>query len=302
MARTVVSGGGGYVGRFIVNHLIELGHEVTVLGRTRPPAELFIAPVAFHPMRLGEELPDDAALADADHFIHAAFDHAPGRYRGGEGDDPAGFRRRNIDGSNALFDMARSAGVSRALFLSSRAVYGTQPPGAPLTEETKPHPDTLYGEVKLAVERHLAALNASSLATASLRVTGVYGPAGPHREDKWTPLIRDWLSGRTISPRAGTEVHGTDVARAVEVLLDAPETAIGGRLFNVSDLVVDHGDVLAVAQQVTGCPHPLPACADETRLNVMETAKLRALGWMPGGRSLFRKTVRDLVERVVARA
>ncbi len=272
---------------------------MAVLGRSRPPAESFIAPVDFHPLELGETPPDGTAFAGADHFIHAAFDHLAGRYRGGEGDDPAGFRRRNIDGSNALFDRAREAGVARALFLSSRAVYGTQPPGAPLTEETKPHPDTLYGEAKLAVERHLAALDAPSFATASLRVTGVYGPAGPHRDDKWTPLIRDWLAGGTIPPRAGSEVHGADVARAVEILLEA---AIGGHVFNVSDVVVDHGDVLAVAQQATGCPHPLPACADETRLNVMDTGKLRALGWAPGGRPLFRKTVRDLVERIVARA
>lgn len=302
MPTTLVSGGAGYVGRFIVDALIERGHEVVVMGRNRPAAGLFVAPVRFVEGGLDPARDQSAVFAGVENFVHAAFDHLPGRYRGGEGDDPAGFRLRNVDGSMALFRQAREAGVRRAVFLSSRAVYGTQPPGTRLSEETPPHPDTLYGEVKLAVERRLQSLGDGEFAATSLRLTGVYGPAGRGcPEDKWTPLIRDWLAGRPMEPRVGSEVHGADVGATVGIVLDAPEVEVAGRVFNVSDLLVDRSDMLATVQQMTGSTLPLPPPVDASRFNVMETERIAALGWRPGGARLLRETVRDLVERLRVR-
>lgn len=290
----VVSGGTGYVGRYIVNGLIEAGYQVRVTGRTPPSRHHFVGPVWFAQGALGDEIDWSSAFHGASVFVHAAFDHVPGRYRGGEGDDPEGFRRRNINGSDALFKAAKEAGVARAIFLSSRAVYGTQPPGMVLDEETRPHADTLYGEVKLAGERRLQALADDTFCTTSLRVTGVYGPDAPGREDKWTPMIRAWLTGQEIAPRGGTEVHGRDVARAVELVLGQPPEVVSGQVFNVSDLVVDLSDMLAIAQEASGSTHPLPHAADMGSFNVMSSERLQALGWHPGGPRLLQETVRDL--------
>ncbi len=221
-----------------------------------------------------------------DGFVHAAFHHVPGKFRGGEGDDPETFRRLNVDGSLALFAAARKAGVERAVFLSSRAVYGTQPPGAMLTEETEPHPDTLYGEVKLDVERELAAMADDAFLPVSLRVTGIYGPAGPGRAHKWAGLFADYESGKTIAPRVGTEVHGDDMAAAVRLMLEGDAEAIraAGCLFNVSDLLLDRHDLLAEYARLTGCTRPLPERADASGYNAMDCARLKALGWTPRGR------------------
>ena len=303
MPTTLVSGGAGYVGRFIVNVLLERGYDVVVMGRRAPPPGLFVAPVKFVEGSLDPDRDQSAAFAGVDNFVHAAFDHLPGRYRGGEGDDPAGFRRRNVDGSMVLFEQARMASVRRAVFLSSRAVYGTQPPGTPLDEAMRPHPDTLYGEVKLAVERRLHAMAGEGFAPCSLRVTGVYGLAGRDSpEDKWTPLLRDWLAGKPVEPRAGSEVHGEDVGMAVATVLDAPADAVSGQVFNVSDLMVDRCDLLVMVQQATGCPNPLPPASDTSRFNVMTTEKIASLGWKPGGARRLRDTVRDLVDRLQAGA
>jgi hypothetical protein len=62
----------------------------------------------------------------------------------------------------------------------------------------------------------------------------------------------------------------------------------------VSDIVVDIRDILAPIRRETGCRHALPAPADSTALNPMSTAKIRALGWMPGGTSLFEETMQRL--------
>ncbi len=281
----LVSGGRGIVGRFVFERLAAAGHAV--LTGTRQPAEEGERMLVLDP---GRDQKD--AFSGIDAFVHAAFDHVPGRYRGGEGDDPAGFRRRNLDGTIRLFEEARAAGVVRAVFLSSRAVYGKQVSGAELLETTQPHPDTLYGEIKLAAEEAALALSGPGFAVAVLRVTGVYG--GPPERNKWTSMIRDWLAGREVAPRAATEVHGTDVAEAVRLMLDLPQDCVAGGVFNVSDMLVDTRDILGIVAETLGGARPLPPFADASTVNAMNTERLRSLGWRPGGPALLRREVEAL--------
>lgn len=271
--KLALTGAGGLVGGFLADGLRARGHAITTLGRRG--ADL--------PFALGGPAPD---FSGHDALIHAALDHVPGAYRGGEGDDPERFVARNRDGSIALLKAARAAGVGRIVFLSSRAVYGPQPPGAVLSEGTPPRPDTLYGEVKLACERWLEGCGVPAV---SLRATGVYGPGPGH---KWDGLFADYLAGRPIAPRVGTEVHGADLAAAVALVLSA-----GDGVYNVSDLLLDRRDLLALVQARTGCPHPLPARADAAAFNPMDTTRLRALGWEPGGLARLERTVAEWFPR-----
>jgi nucleoside-diphosphate-sugar epimerase len=288
----LVSGGSGFVGRFIVERLIGEGMSVRITGRTPPVDKFFSQSVQFASQALDPESDFSAVFSGVDYFVHAAFDHLPGRYRGGEGGDAEGFRRRNHLGTAAFFRAAKEAGVRRAVFLSSRAVYGVQEPGAVLTEETVPHPDTLYGEVKLAAEREILAMAGEGFWPVILRITGVYGPAGEGRRHKWADLLDDWRAGREIAPRAGTEVHGEDVATAVLLALSAPD-GVADEVFDISDIVVDRRELLDMAAEITGVAKPLPAAADCSTLNVMSCEKLRALGWQPGGRAKLAEFLRS---------
>ncbi len=251
--RVLLTGGTGYVGRFIAEDLRAAGHEVVVLGRG-PDA---------HPWSLAEMAP---RLPAADALVHAALDHAPGAFRGGEGDDPARFVRLNVGGTAALF---RAAAGMRIVFLSSRAVYGDARRGEVLREEDTAAPDSLYGEVKLAGEQALGP------GGAALRVTGVYG-GRPH---KWEGLFAAWLAGEKVEPRIATEVHGADLAGAVRLVL---ERGLRG-VFNVSDLLLDRHDLLGRLGALTGCPHPPPPPAQGPGPGVMAAERLRAQGWTPGG-------------------
>ncbi|CAN7357394.1 NAD-dependent epimerase/dehydratase family protein [Pararhizobium sp. LjRoot238] len=294
MTRVLVSGGTGYAGRFIVEHLLAGGYKVTVGGRTAPEPGFFSTDVPFVPLILDPDTDQMEAFDNIYYFVHAAFDHLPGKYRGGEGDDPDGFRRANLDGSVRLFETARDAGVCRCVFLSSRAAYGPQAPGVLLTEDMHCKPDTLYGEVKLQAERSLLSLCGHGFITASLRATGIYGPAGPGRKHKWASLFEDYLSGKAVSPRIGTEVHGEDVAKAVRLMLEVDAVRINGGTFNVSDILTGNHEILSILQRVTHCPHPLPEAADRDTYNRMGACKIGALGWKPGGMDLLRRTVEQL--------
>lgn len=286
--KVLVSGGTGLVGRYIVEGLLEAGYQVIVGGRTPPAPDLFSRPVGFAALSLDPDIDQIEAFDNAYFFVHAAFDHLPGKYRGGEGDDPVRFRRLNLDGTVKLFETAKRAGTRRAIFLSSRAVYDGLSAGTALTESLVLTPDSLYGEIKLDGERALAALSGPGFVTASLRLTGVYGDLQPN---KWDALFKDYLAGRPVPSRAGTEVHGRDVVAAIRLMLETETGKIDGQVFNISDILTDTREILG---NLPHCPHELPPAADRRAINVMSSEKIRALGWKPGGMMLLGRTVRNL--------
>ncbi|ETA53053.2 NAD-dependent dehydratase [Rhodobacteraceae bacterium PD-2] len=223
-------------------------------------------------------------LSGVETLIHAAFSHLPGKYRGGEGDDPTGFLAANRDGTKRLFDAAARQGVKRVIFLSSRAVFDGLPPGTDLPENRAPDPQSLYGQTKLAAEAHLAALPLTGL---SLRATGLYGPGRAH---KWRDLFADYRAGKTIAPRRATEVHTADLAQAVRLLIT--ESTPGP--VHLSDILLDRHDLLAEVQRLTACPHPLPERAT-TPVSQLRCARLHSLGWVPGGQALLHQSLATLL-------
>lgn len=287
--KVLVSGGTGLVGRYIVEGMLATGHAVTVGARRPPSAGLFSQPVEFHPLHLDPELDQTRAFDGIEAFVHAAFDHMPGKYRGGEGNDPRRFRRLNLDGSVRLFETASNAGVGRAVFLSSRAVYDGLPSGTTLVEDLPLAPTSLYGQIKLACEQALCQLSGPDFVTASLRATGVYGELRPN---KWDDLIAEASAGRPLAPRAGTEVHGKDVAEAVRLVLASEPSAVSAESFNISDVTVDTRMIV----EKLGLSAQFVAFAARSA-NVMDTAKIRAIGWQPGGMQLFKETMALLALR-----
>ncbi|WP_394688056.1 NAD-dependent epimerase/dehydratase family protein [Hoeflea sp.] len=292
--KALVTGGNGLVGRYIVETLLGSGYDVTVAGRTPPADGLFPRAVAFRTATLEPEAIEEDLFAGIDAIVHAAFDHLPGRYRGGEGDDPDRFRRLNLDGSIRLFEAAKCTGVRRAVFLSSRAVYDGVPPGTALTEDLALQPSSLYGEIKLLAEQALAELNAPDFTTASLRLTGVYGDLRPN---KWDGLFADDLAGREIPVRVGTEVHGRDGGQAVRLMLEMDADTVGGQSFNVSDIVTGTQEILACVKASRSDIPVLPAIAGKAQVAEMETGKIKALGWRPSGWPLFEQTLRQLANQ-----
>ena len=294
--KIAVTGGTGYVGGFIVDRLLADGHEVRLMVRRPGTADGLDAET--HLCELAPDADFTAFLDGADALIHAALDHRPGRYRGGEGDDLDSYLRSNLTGSLALLTAARNSGLARAVILSSRAVYGRQPPGAALTEDMAVAPDSHYGAAKAALEAF-----ASSLAfqdgwpVCALRPTGVYGLAPEIERSKWFDLVGDLLAGRPVAARGGTEVHGRDVAAAVSLLLDAPAGTIAGQAFNCSDIYVTTRDIAAIVEGRSGQKvEPPGEPEDAGRFNIMDCSKLAMLGLAFGGDDLFRRTVAALTD------
>lgn len=283
MSKVLISGGTGIAGRFIAEAFLARGDEVIIASRSKPDADFFSLPVTHVHAPLDPAFDYAPIFVGVDNFVHAAFFHVTGKYRGGEGDDPEAFCRANVDGTMAMMEAAKKAGVARAVFLSSRAVYDGAAPGTVLVEDMASGPTSLYGQVKLQAEQALSDLADENFFPMSLRATGIYGPAHDKNGHKWVDLFAAFERGDDIAPRVASEVHGHDLAAAVILLMDAPRTKItrfgAAPVFNVSDIVLDRADLLAAL----GGQGKLPDRADASALNVMDCSRLRSLGWTPKG-------------------
>ena len=294
--KVAVTGASGIVGGFVVRRLLAEGAGVRALTRASGLGGFPMVDCVCGDIADGRAVARLVAGMDA--VVHCAYQHAPGKYRGGEGDDRFAYWRANLLAGVELMERARQAAVPRLVLLSSRAVFGRASPEQDhVTDTSLPVPDTHYSALKLALEAHAAAFSAADdVCYASLRPTGVYGLAHPVERSKWFDIAQ-LVRRRTPDmadlppPRRATEVHGQDVADAVWRLLTAPAERVAGRAFNCSDIVVDNRDVIAGLAARAGAQLPLPPPATNPLRQQMRTPGLAALGWRPGGQRLFAATL-----------
>lgn len=276
MKHILLTGASGTLGRFIAERLLNDGHTVTCLGRSNPKID------GTHYARwdLGQE---NVTLPPADALVHAALFHEPGKYEGGEGNDPHTFIEVNVGGAIRLFDTAKRAGVAQSVFLSSGTVYADAGNWKVLKEDADLGPDSLYGEVKIAGEMALENQCDDAMRGIVLRVAGVYGLAPGKMSHKWSGLFMDCAGSEPLEPDLTTEVHGEDLAAAVALVLERDDAAQPVfDIFNVSDILLDRQDLLRLFAEKADLTVPLPNRAPGP-LGVMEPGKLKVLGWSPGG-------------------
>jgi nucleoside-diphosphate-sugar epimerase len=128
----------------------------------------------------------------------------------------------------------------------------------------------------------------------ALRPSGLYGLAHRPQDSKWFDLVKAVVNGEAVTcQRGGKEVHAADVAKAVDLLLNAPASTIAGEAFNCYDRYVSEWDVAQLAKQISASNADI--CGQETQpKNQIITEKLRSLGMTFGGQHLLETTVRQM--------
>ena len=176
MANYLVTGGAGFIGSNIVEHLLKQGENVRALdnfstGR-RENIEPFLDRIDFLEADLCEEEVCRRAVADVDYVLHqAAIPSVPRSI-----DEPVHTCDVNMMGTLKLLEAARQAGVRRVVYAASSSAYGDQE--APAKVETLlPSPLSPYAAAKLAGEYLCQSYSQSmGLDTVCLRYFNVFGP------------------------------------------------------------------------------------------------------------------------------
>lgn len=171
--RYLITGGAGFLGVALANHLVATGHHVRVLDDLS----------AGEPSRLDSRVLFSRGdvrnvpvlwthLQDVECVYHLAARVAVSEsilY-------PQEYNDVNVGGTVALLTAMRDVGAPRVVLASSATVYGEQP-AQPVHEGMRPNPGSPYAVTKIAAEHYLFTLGKLyGLQAVALRVFNAYGP------------------------------------------------------------------------------------------------------------------------------
>jgi nucleoside-diphosphate-sugar epimerase len=279
--RIFVTGSDGYLGSLLAPELIRRGHEVTGFDTGFYKEGTLYRSGATTPLTLAKDLRNLEAsdLHGMDAVVHMAE----------LSNDPIGQLAPKITydinhaGSVRLAELARAAGVTRFVYMSSCAVYGVADEDY-VNEASPVNPQTAYAICKTMVERDLRPMASERFSPTFLRNATAYG-ASPHM--RFDIVLNNlaglaWTTKRIAMTSDGTPwrplVHGLDICRAIAGVLEAPREAVHAEVFNVGD--TDHNyrvrDIAEiVAKTFPGCELTFGAPSADNRSYRVSFEKIR---------------------------
>ena len=272
--KALVTGGAGFIGSHLVDHLIKNGREVRVIDNLSSGSMENLVQwnddprLELHEVDLLNGATLDGALRGCDEVYHLAANPEVNAKNA----SPEDHFRQNIEATyNLLEAMRRSGGQKFIAFTSSSTVYG-EAEAIPTREDYGPLvPISLYGASKLACEALLTAYAAMYGFRAIIyRLANVVGPRSNHG------VIYDFVQKLRDSPDE-LEVLGDGSQSKSYLYIDDCITGImngierGNRvdIYNIGSW--DRTNVLEIAETVK----------DEMGLN---EARIRLTGGIDGGR------------------
>jgi nucleoside-diphosphate-sugar epimerase len=282
MARVLVTGAAGFIGRRLSAVLLDAGHAVIGVdsrprGQSHPESPFVVRDLAR----------DDLAdlIAQVDVVAHHAG--RPG-VRESWGPSFDGYVRDNVVATQRLMEACRGTALSRVIVASSSAVYGDAL-AYPTAENSATSPVSPYGVTKLAAER-LAIAYATSfgLPVVCLRYFTVFGP-GQRPDMAFSRLITAAGSGAPFPLYGDGEqvrdfTYVDDIAAANLAVIDS--RIAPGSVFNVAGgATATLNDAIATVERLTGrsivVDRRPAATGDAYRTGADTTALRNATGWRP---------------------
>ncbi|HVC34455.1 MAG TPA: NAD(P)-dependent oxidoreductase [Chloroflexota bacterium] len=292
----LVTGGNGYIGRWLAHEL--LAHDLAVVTFDRlAPDPSWRPPLPASARFVSGDITDRDAVVEAargDNF--SAIVHLAGIVTMGCERDPDLGMRVNLGGTHNVLEAARLCGIPRVVFASTISVYGPDV-SQPMTESTAALPLTWYGQSKLMAEQlGLYYRRRFGLDFRASRLAAIVGPArnaASGSATMYTSLIIERAAlGQPyeidVDPEAGTPVcYAKDAARALATLATAASAP--RQVYHISTGLVTARSLIDIVRkkvpnaQITFRPDPLlaPVSRISRDWDLSIAAAEQDLGWRP---------------------
>jgi len=192
LGHCLVTGAAGFLGRNLVEALLQAGCTVTALVNRTPLTRSHPNLVQIH-----GDVRDARVLRDACRGVNTVFHTAAriallgGRFARARYRDEAWSI--NVEGTRHVIDAARERGVERLIYTSSVDVC-FDGVSAPAMDETKAYasaPKSVYAATKIAAERLVLEANGKDgLLTCAIRPDGIYGAQPNEMIDRFHEQLR----------------------------------------------------------------------------------------------------------------
>ena len=303
--RIGITGGAGYIASHVIQDLLELGHEITVIDNMSSgnPENIFWDRSGYN--FLGGDIMTPSGL---DAFFAARpeiiFHFAASKAAGESMEVPEKYAANNLRGTLGLLERMVTSDCRYFIFSSSAAVYGN-PRYLPIDEEHPLAPENYYGYTKKAIEDNLAWFSRlKNIRFAALRYFNAagYDVAGRVQGLEFNPrnllpIVMEVAAGQ----REYMDVYGTDYDTPdgtcvrdyihINDLASGHVKAMQTIVEKDKDLIVNLGstnglsvqEMVEAAREITGRPIPTREverrAGDPAKLVASSERALREMNW-----------------------
>ena len=244
--KALVTGGGGFVGRYLVDLLITEGWQVRSYSRSR--YDYLPASVEQIQADLGDQQALNKAVVGCDIVFHVAA-------KAGVWGPYAEYHYSNVQGTEHVLNACLDGGIKYLVYTSTPSVIYSSG-GVEGLDESTPYPSHFkshYARSKALAEQAVLAQHGKFLHTLALRPHLVWGPKDPHfiprfKQKSQQGSLRLVGAGDSLVDHIYVENAAWAHLCAAQALMS--DTAVGGRAYFLSQ-----NKPLAIGELINGLLH-----------------------------------------------
>jgi len=176
--KIVVTGGAGFIGLYLINHLLKKENQITILDNFSNSDKNLTKILQHKNLKIIEgdirKINDvNNCLKEQDIVIHLAAKISVSQSIL----NPSETFEVNVDGTKNVLEACKKNNIKKIIIASSAAVYGEGGSGMKLKENTKTDPVSPYGKSKLIMEQEIEKnlLKYNKLDCIILRFFNIFG-------------------------------------------------------------------------------------------------------------------------------
>ncbi|MEO8892612.1 MAG: NAD-dependent epimerase/dehydratase family protein [Coleofasciculaceae cyanobacterium] len=289
--KVLVTGANGFTGSHLVKALEQRGDDI--VGLVRKSSNLSRLSDCNIQLVYGE-ITDKKALQTAMNGVDTVF-HTAAYVELGIVDE-AKMERVNVEGTRAVLEVAKAAGVSKVVYCSTIGVFGdTQ---GTIINETFQRSQTdfssAYDRTKYEAQQLVDQFAAQGLPVVSILPSGIFGADDPH----FGPVMQQFFKGGLKLWAGGDRITGiVHVDDLVAAMILAAEKGKNGEYYIISTGDLTTREMFNILSKESGVPVPHEAPKALVRLagNILDPIG-RLFKWQP---PISRERVHYVYDRCV---